>query len=108
VECADAAVKKDFEDYINQYPDGNRAGELRVGTLIGLDHFIGNLLQDEKFPGVHVAFGHPYPEDTGAQWDAPAHIDIIAKEVTIKLVMRSSGEEKVIMQDGKYIEEILQ
>ncbi|HSX39401.1 MAG TPA: hypothetical protein VLI92_02315 [Candidatus Saccharimonadales bacterium] len=108
VSCDDANIKKDFDDYIHQYPDGNRAGELGVGTLVGLDHFIGNLLQDEKFPGVHVAFGHPYPDETGAKWDAPSHIDIIAKQVTINLIMRDTGEEKVIMRDGIYISEILQ
>ena len=27
------------------------------------------ILQDEKFPGVHIAFGSPGPNQTGADWD---------------------------------------
>lgn len=98
-------AKRDFEDYIKQYPMGNRIGELGIGTLVGLDHFVGNLLQDEKFPGVHIAFGHPYPEETGANWDCPSHIDIIAKNVTITVV--TDGVELTIMKDGKYLDSIL-
>ena len=97
-------AKKDFEKYITEYPMGNRVGELGVGTLVGLTHFVGNLLQDEKFPGVHIAFGHPYSHETGANWDCESHIDIIAKSVTIKLV--TGGVERVIMQGGKYVDGI--
>ena len=29
---------------------------------------IGHILQDEKFPGMHIAFGNPYGAHTGADW----------------------------------------
>jgi hypothetical protein len=35
-------------------------------TLEGLAALTENLLQDEKMPGLHVAFENPYPEFTGA------------------------------------------
>lgn len=100
-----ASAVKDFQKYVKQYKFGDRIGELGIGTLIGLDHFVGNLLQDEKFPGIHMAFGHPYPQETGAKWDCPSHIDIIAKNVTLKVVAK--GKEKIIMKNGQYITEIL-
>lgn len=98
-------VVKDFEEYINQYDNGKRAAELGIGTLVSLKKFVGNLLQDEKFPGVHMAFGHGYPEKTGADWDCPSHIDIIAKNTTIKVT--SPNEEQTIMTNGKFNKIIL-
>lgn len=99
-------AKTDFEEYIASYPDGNRLGELGIGTLVGLTHFVGNLLQDEKYPGVHIAFGHPYPDETGQTWDCPSHIDIIAKDVNITVAKR--GNSKVIMENGVFSKEILE
>jgi leucyl aminopeptidase (aminopeptidase T) len=91
----------DLKAYVAQETDSNRVGELGIGTLIGLEHFVGNLLQDEKFPGIHVAFGHPYPHETGATWDCESHIDVIAKKTTITAIM-ADGSEQNIMSDGKF------
>ena len=43
-------------------------GEFAIGTNIGVHDVIGNILQDEKIPGVHIAFGNPYGAHTGAEW----------------------------------------
>lgn len=73
-------------------------GEFAIGCLLGLKKLIGNLLQDEKFPGVHMAFGHPYPEITGQKsWDAPSHIDVIPLKVSVKV------DGKPILKNGKFI-----
>ena len=58
---------------------------------------VGNLLQDEKFPGIHVAFGHGYPEKTGSNWNSDVHVDAVLRNCTITV------EDKVIMQDGKFL-----
>lgn len=99
-------AKKDFEKYIAEHENGNRIGEFAIGTLVGLTEFCGNLLQDEKFPGSHIAFGHPYNVETGQTWDAPTHIDIIARDVTITIFYKD-GSSEVIMKDGTFIDEIL-
>ncbi len=95
----------DFKAYVQQLKDSNRVGELGIGTLVGLNHFVGNLLQDEKFPGIHVAFGHPYPHETGAKWNCESHIDVIAKEVSI--VTETNGKKTILMSKGKFSESIL-
>jgi len=47
-----------------------------IGTNLGIKRVIGNILQDEKFPGIHIAFGNPYGEHTGAPlWHSGTHID---------------------------------
>ena len=96
VTCADAAVEKDLRDYLFSAPNSNRAGEFAIGTLTSLQQLTGNLLQDEKMPGLHVAFGNPYPEHTGADWDANTHIDVIPTCCTIEV----DGRE--IMRDGVF------
>jgi leucyl aminopeptidase (aminopeptidase T) len=45
----------------------DRVGEFAIGTNIGVHDVIGNILQDEKIPGIHIAFGNPYGAHTGAQ-----------------------------------------
>jgi leucyl aminopeptidase (aminopeptidase T) len=96
VTCEDAAVEKDLRNYLFSAPNSNRAGEFAIGTLTSLKRLTGNLLQDEKMPGLHVAFGNPYPEHTGADWDANTHIDVIPTCCTIEV----DGRE--IMRDGVF------
>jgi leucyl aminopeptidase (aminopeptidase T) len=73
------ALEKELNEYIRQDEHANRVGEFAIGTNIGLDRIIGNLLQDEKFPGVHIALGHGYPEKTGSPWHSDAHIDMVMR-----------------------------
>jgi aminopeptidase len=82
--CDNEELRREFAEYIFE-TDGNshRVGEFAIGTNTGLTHLIYNLLQDEKFPGVHIAFGSPLPGKTGAQWDSKAHVDGVIKNPNI-------------------------
>lgn len=91
-----AALAKEVRDYLFSTPNGNRAGEFAIGTLTSLKKLSGNLLQDEKMPGLHVAFGNPYPEFTGADWHAKIHVDVIPSCCTIEV------DGRVIMRDGEF------
>lgn len=95
---------RDFKEYIKQEPLSDLIGELGIGTLIGLDHFVGNLLQDEKYPGCHIAFGYSYPE-TGISNDCMSHIDIIAKNVDIVAVI--NGADTILMRNGVFEDFVL-
>ena len=44
---------------------------------------IGNILQDEKIPGIHIAFGNPYAAHTGADWYSATHIDVVGRNFDI-------------------------
>ncbi|HVU66113.1 MAG TPA: aminopeptidase [Ktedonobacteraceae bacterium] len=96
VSCADSAIEQEVRDYLFSTPNGNRAGEFAIGTLTSLKQLSGNLLQDEKMPGLHVAFGNSYPEFTGADWSAKIHVDVIPTTCTIEI----DGRE--IMRDGLF------
>jgi hypothetical protein len=32
---------------------------------------------------VHIAFGHPYREHTGADWSSVTHIDAVARDCSV-------------------------
>ena len=76
-------------------------GEFAIGTNIGVERVIGNILQDEKFPGVHIAFGDPYGAHTGAPWKSATHIDVVGLRFNIWLG-DAAGEEQ-IMRDGRFL-----
>ena len=58
-------------------------GEFAIGTNIELKDVIGQILQDEKYPGVHIAFGNPYGAHTGAEWYSGTHIDVVGRKFDI-------------------------
>ncbi len=96
-ETADKQLERDVRDYMAQHPNSNRVGEFAIGTNVGLTRIIGNFLQDEKFPGVHVAFGDPGGWETGADWEAPSHVDTLASHATVSVDGRS------IMENGRFL-----
>ena len=96
VECADKAIEAEVWAYLNSDENGRRVGEFAIGTNTAITGLSGNLLQDEKIPGVHVAFGNPYPHETGADWSAKVHVDVIPTRCTIEI------DGKVIMVNGEF------
>ena len=107
VSCSSAnkRLEADFWAYTHTDENSDRVGEFAIGTNLGIDHVIGNILQDEKFPGIHIAFGNPYGEHTGAPWRSGTHIDVVGLRFNIWLEF-GSGEEKVteqIMRDGHFL-----
>ena len=94
-------LEKDFWDYTHTDANSDRVGEFAIGTNIGVERVIGNILQDEKFPGVHIAFGDPYGAHTGAPWRSSTHIDVVGLAFNIWLG-NAAGEEQ-IMRDGEFL-----
>ncbi len=91
------ATQAEIAAYFAQHPCSNRAGEFAVGTNIGLSRIVGNFLQDEKFPGVHVAFGDPYGHETGADWECPTHVDVLASRADVVV------DGRRIMEAGRFL-----
>ncbi len=94
-------LEKDFWAYTHTDENSDRVGEFAIGTNLGIERVIGNILQDEKFPGIHIAFGNPYGEHTGAQWSSTTHIDVVGLGFNIWLEFET-GEEQ-IMRDGNFL-----
>ncbi|MHC4437290.1 MAG: aminopeptidase [Planctomycetota bacterium] len=97
IQCNDEQLRHEFTKYLFENDqNSNRIGEFAIGTNTGLTKLIYNLLQDEKFPSVHIAFGSPSPGKTGADWDSKSHVDGMIKDPNIYV----DGE--VLMDKGKF------
>ena len=94
---ANAALRDDFWRYTHTDENSDRVGEFAIGTNIGLTSVIGSILQDEKFPGVHIAFGNPYGAHTGATWYSSTHIDVVGTEFDIDV------DGVRIMEHGRFL-----
>jgi aminopeptidase len=94
-------LEADFWTYTHTDENSDRVGEFAIGTNLGIERVIGNILQDEKFPGIHIAFGNPYGEHTGAPWYSSTHIDVVGLGFNIWLESET-GEEK-IMENGRFL-----
>lgn len=93
-------LRDEFWAYTHTDENSDRVGEFAIGTNIGVQRVIGNILQDEKFPGIHIAFGDPYGNHTGAPWKSTTHIDVVGLRFNI-WVGGPDGEEQ-IMKAGKF------
>ena len=80
---ANRKLEEDFWRYTHTDENSGRVGEFAIGTNIELKDVIGQILQDEKFPGVHIAFGNPYGAHTGAEWYSSTHIDVVGRKFDI-------------------------
>ncbi|MBU7013586.1 MAG: aminopeptidase [Theionarchaea archaeon] len=96
--CENTDLLKEFKEYLRQDINADRVGEFAVGTNISLKEVVTNLLQDEKFPGVHIAFGFPYPHETGADWESAGHVDGILRKCSVWF------DDTQIMEDGRFME----
>jgi leucyl aminopeptidase (aminopeptidase T) len=96
-ESTNRELRDDFWAYTHTDENSDRVGEFAIGTNIELKDVIGEILQDEKFPGVHIAFGNPYGEHTGAKWYSSTHIDVVGRKFDIWV----DGEQ--IMRGGEFL-----
>ena len=100
--CDREELRREFAEYLFETDENSdRVGEFAIGTNTGLTHLIYNLLQDEKFPGVHIAFGHPLGAKTGATWNSKTHVDGVIKNPTVIV------DGRAIMTEGVFALESL-
>ena len=96
VDCPRRDLEEEFWKYCHTDENSNRVGELAFGTNFGLSRMIGILLQDEKFPGVHIAFGDPYGSQTHADWKSRTHIDVLTRNCDVWI------DEDQVIEKGRY------
>ena len=95
--CDREDLRRDFWTYCHTDPNSDRVGELAFGTNLGLRDMIGVLLQDEKIPGVHLAFGDPYGSQTHAEWKSTTHVDVLTRGCDVWI------DEEQVISKGQYL-----
>ena len=97
IECADKRLREEFIEYLFENDENSdRVGEFAIGTNTCLTELIYEILQDEKFPGVHIAFGSPGPNQTGANWDCTSRLDSVINSPTV------IADGVTIMEKGQF------
>lgn len=91
------ALEQEFWAYTHTDENSDVVGEFAIGTNLELKRISGNILQDEKFPGLHIAFGNPYGHHTGAKWYSSTHIDVVGTLFDIWV----DGQQ--IMEKGRFL-----
>ncbi len=94
---ANKQLEDEFWRYCHTDENSDRVGEFAIGTNIGVRDVIGNILQDEKIPGIHIAFGNPYGAHTGADWYSGTHIDVVGRKFDVWI------DGLQIMQSGVFL-----
>lgn len=97
VECENKALLDEFIEYTHRDENSDRVGEFAIGTNIAVKDIRGLILQDEKIPGCHIAFGYPYCEHTGATWRSVTHIDVVGRAFDVWI------DDLKIMEDSKFL-----
>jgi aminopeptidase len=95
--CEREDLERDFWTYCHTDRNSDRVGELAFGTNLGLREMIGILLQDEKVPGVHIAFGDPYGSQTHANWSSRTHVDVLTRRCDVWI------DEEQVIAEGQYL-----
>jgi len=95
--CGNRELEEEFWRYCHTDENSDRVGEFAIGTNIGVRDVIGNILQDEKIPGIHIAFGNPYGAHTGAEWYSSTHIDVVGRKFDIWI------DGRQIMHEGRFL-----
>jgi aminopeptidase len=90
-------LEDEFWKYCHTDENSDRVGEFAIGTNIAVRDVIGNILQDEKIPGIHIAFGNPYAAHTGARWHSSTHIDVVGRKFDIWI------DGRQIMRAGAFL-----
>ncbi len=96
-ESANTELRDEFWKYTHTDENSDRVGEFAIGTNLALTDVCGNILQDEKIPGIHIAFGNPYGFHTGADWYSATHIDVVGRQFDIW------ADDRQIMSAGKFL-----
>jgi leucyl aminopeptidase (aminopeptidase T) len=95
--CSNADLEREFWTYCHTDANSDRVGELAFGTNLGLHEMIGILLQDEKVPGVHLAFGDPYGSQTHADWASRTHVDVLTRNCDVWI------DDQQVIAKGQYL-----
>lgn len=95
--CSRKDLEQEFWSYCHTDEWSDRVGELAFGTNVSLSDMIGVLLQDEKLPGVHLAFGDPYGSQTNAPWSSRTHVDVLARRCDVWI------DDDQVIAKGRYL-----
>jgi len=97
VRCSDLALQRTIEDFMRRDRHMDRVGIVILGTNVGILAPIGEALCDQNLPGLHIAFGTTFPDQTGAVWTARSQLTFTCANADVDLDGTS------LLRSGRYM-----
>lgn len=101
VRSDNATLARELFLFVRSNENGDRVGEFGVGTNPWLGFISGEHTFDENVPGVHLALGDPFGNETGASWTSKTRVSVIGTRMSIE------ADGRTLMEHGVYRPEIL-
>jgi leucyl aminopeptidase (aminopeptidase T) len=77
IECPrDPGLARALARRVAAVRDLDRVGLVIFGVNLGLSTPVGDIASDQKIPGVHLALGQTFPEQTGAAWTSASWLGV--------------------------------
>ena len=96
VQCIDSALARALEMHLHSEVNGHRVGMFIIGTNVGMTSPTGDMIGDQNLPGLHLAFGKPFPQMTNATWDSRLQLVTMATEADVDL------DGAPLLRNGRY------
>jgi aminopeptidase len=97
VSCPDRVLATAVDGLLRAERNGEKVGMVVLGTNIGMREPTGEVVSDQNMPGLHVAFGSTFAEQTGAPWDAPTQLSMAATRADVDL------DGVPLLREGRYL-----
>jgi aminopeptidase len=97
VQCVDRALSGAVESAMRAERNADRVGLVVLGTNIGIGEPTGEIAADQNLPGLHLAFGATFKEQTGASWDASAQLMMCGARADVDL------DGAPLLRSGRYL-----
>jgi len=97
VHCVDRVLSGAIEAAMRVERNGDRVGMVILGTNVGIGEATGEVVADQNMPGLHLAFGATFKEQTGASWDATAQLSMSGTKGDVDL------DGAPLLRSGRYL-----
>ena len=97
VRALDLGLQRAIEDAMRRERNLDRVGLVALGTNVGIAAPVGEALCDQNLPGLHLAFGNTFPEQTGASWTARGQLTMTCANADVDL------DGAPLLRSGRYM-----
>jgi leucyl aminopeptidase (aminopeptidase T) len=97
VRCVDRALQRGLEEFLRREHNLDRVGLVILGTNVGILRSVGEAVCDENIPGLHLAFGCPFPDQTGASWSTRTQLTMTGAAADVDL------DGAALLRSGRYM-----
>jgi aminopeptidase len=97
VRSPDRGLQRSIEEFLRREHNLDRVGLVILGTNVGIVHAVGEAVCDQNIPGLHLAFGCPLSEQTGASWSTRTQLTVTGASADVDL------DGAPLLRSGRYL-----